>query len=183
MVVETGKPVNRCHTSGHAGNCFPNGRQAHEWWMCADWRPATKETTTANIRASIGYGARKPAKTILSVGMNTNPATFPHPGSRILMVTLTFTPTPSRLRLPTRPELRAMLQHRSVAITLILCGTALIALMIGAVVFLSANGYGTEALVGAIVIPLVTALVNQANRLKQLESAVRDSPVITTPTE
>jgi len=96
------------------------------------------------------------------------------------MVTLTASGVP-RFRFPTREEWRTYMTSPGVLKTVIICVTLLISLFVGAIVFLAWSGHSTEALTTAIVTPLIAVLVNQTSRLRQLEQAVKDSPVIPTP--
>lgn len=92
-------------------------------------------------------------------------------------------------RLPTRLEWRYMLTRPSILITVIVCVTWVVTLLIGGVVFLAYNDRGTEALVGALVVPIVGALVamltrtrNMVDQVQALERAVIQSPNIPTDT-
>ena len=96
------------------------------------------------------------------------------------MVTITGPTGP--FRLPTWTEAKSqMRQDRAVLITAILCVTLLLALFVAAIVWLSATGHSSETLTVVIVVPLVTALVSVASRLKAVEKAVDQNPAIPTP--
>jgi len=62
-----------------------------------------------------------------------------------------------------------MLRHPAVAVTAILAGLLLLLSLVGAITFLAYTGKGTEALTGAIVVPLIGVLVSFANRLAKIE--------------
>jgi hypothetical protein len=74
------------------------------------------------------------------------------------------------VRIPTRQELRAiMITRPSVLITTIVCGTLVLLAFVGALVFLTFNGRGTEALTVAVVAPIVGMLVSVSQRVQRIE--------------
>lgn len=80
-----------------------------------------------------------------------------------------------------------MLQRPAVLITAMLCVTWVLTALVSGIVYLAATGKGTEALIGAVVAPLVGALVavltrtrHTADQVQELRQAVINSPNIQT---
>lgn len=83
------------------------------------------------------------------------------------MVTLSLgQPEGKIVSLPSWKELRAAMNDRAVAITAMIAGTVIAVAFVAAVTFLAYTGKGTEALTGAGMLGLITALVSLYQRTK-----------------
>jgi uncharacterized protein YqgC (DUF456 family) len=88
------------------------------------------------------------------------------------MTTLIGTLGVRKIGLPTRREMRTMLQNPWVAVTAIVAGLVVVLAFVSAMVFLAYSGRSTEALTAAVVGPIVGALVNMHNKLSRIEKVV-----------
>lgn len=83
------------------------------------------------------------------------------------MVTLSMGADKGKIfSLPTWTDLRAAMGDRAVAITALIVGGLIAALFVAGVVFLAYTGKGTDALTGAGMIALITAIVSLYQRTK-----------------
>lgn len=85
------------------------------------------------------------------------------------------------LRLPTRTEVRIMWQRPAVLVTALLCATFVVSLFVVALALLAYSGHSTEALTAAVVIPIVSLLVNVSRRLSNIERTVNDAGSAASP--
>jgi len=101
------------------------------------------------------------------------------------MVTLSMSDQPGKIiQIPGWTELREAMGDRAVAITAFVVGGILAALFVVCVTFLAYTGKGSEALTGAGMIGLITALVAlyqrtkaQDGKLDKIEKHVADGGV------